>query len=95
VAFELGEECLLAVRAREIGSGREVEVVFTTKGTPDEVRKRVEKEASYAAAGIERPPGAGPAAPAAAGGSREIPRPASPAEPPAGLKGLWGRITGR
>ena len=59
VAFELGEECLLAVRAREIGSGREVEVVFTTKGTPDEVKKRVEKEASYAAAGIERPPGAG------------------------------------
>ena len=95
VAFELGEECLLAVRAREIGSGREVEVVFTTKGTPDEVRKRVEKEASYAAAGIERPPGAGSAPPAAAGGSREIPRPASPAEPPAGLKGLWGRITGR
>ena len=90
VAFELGEECLLAVRAREIGSGREVEVVFTTKGTPDEVRKRVEKEASYAAAGIERPPGAGAAPPTAAGGSREIPRPASPAEPPRGPEGALG-----
>jgi molecular chaperone DnaK len=103
VAFELGEECLLAVRAREIGSGREVEVVFTTKGTPDEVRKRVQKEASYAAAGIERPPAAGAGPPTAAGpggspsttGSREIPRPASPAAPSGGLKGLWGKITGR
>ena len=98
VAFELGEECLLTVRAREIGSGREVEVVFTTKGTPDEVKKRMEKEASYAAAGIERPPVAGAAGPAgtpAATGSKEIPRPASPPEPPAGLKGLWSRITGR
>ena len=98
VAFELGEECLLTVRAREIGSGREVEVVFTTKGTPDEVKKRMEKEASYAAAGIERPPGAGAAGPAgtpAATGSTEIPRPASPPEPSAGLKGLWSRITGR
>ena len=100
VAFELGEECLLAVRAREIGSGREVEVVFTTKGTPDEVKKRVEKEASYAAAGIERPPGAGTGPPGhdgppASTGSREIPRPASPSGPATGLKGLWGRITGR
>jgi len=79
VAFELGEECLLAVRAREMGSGREVEVVFTTKGTPDEVRKRVVKDASHASAGIPPPPEAGPAVPPAAGG----------------LRGLWSRITGR
>jgi len=79
VAFELGEECLLAVRAREMGSGREVEVLFTTKGTPDEVRKRVVKDASYASAGIAPPPEAGPAVPPAAGG----------------LRGLWNRITGR
>ena len=88
VAFELGEECLLAVRAREMGSGREVEVVFTTRGTPDEVRKRIEKEATYAAAGIAPPPGAGPAAIPGEVGS-------SPAARPAGLKGLWSRITGR
>jgi molecular chaperone DnaK len=88
VAFELGEECLLAVRAREMGSGREVEVVFTTKGTPDEVRKRVEKEATYAAAGIVPPPVAGTPAAAGADGS-------SPSAQPAGLKGLWSRITGR
>jgi molecular chaperone DnaK len=87
VAFELGEECLLAVRARELGSGREVEVVFTTKGTPAEVKKRVEKEATYAAAGIVPPPGAG--AP---------PDPGTAEPPPAasgGLKGLWSKITGR
>ena len=95
VAFELGEECLLAVRAREMGSGREVEVVFTTKGTPDEVRKRVEKEATYAAAGIAPPPGVAPPGPPAAGGPKEIPRPASPPAPAGGLKGLWSRITGR
>ncbi len=88
VAFELGEECLLAVRAREMGSGREVEVLFTTKGTPDEVRKRVEKEATYAAAGIVPPPVAGtPAAPGADG--------SSPPAQPTGLKGLWSKITGR
>jgi molecular chaperone DnaK len=97
VAFELGEECLLSVRAREMGSGREVEVVFTTKGTPDEVRKRVEKEATYAAAGITPPPQAGPGAPEAPvpGGSREHSRPAPAAPPATGLKGLWSRITGR
>ena len=79
VAFELGEECLLAVRAREMGSGREVEVLFTTKGTPDEVRKRVVKDPSHASAGIPPPPEAGPAVRPAAGG----------------LRGLWSRITGR
>jgi molecular chaperone DnaK len=94
VAFELGEECLLTVKARELGSGREVEVVFTTKGTPDEVKKRVEKEATYAAAGIVPLPGAGGAAhPGAA------PHPGTTAEPPpaaaGGLKGLWSKITGR
>jgi molecular chaperone DnaK len=83
VAFELGEECLLTVRARELTTDREVEVVFTTKGTPDEVRKRVETEAANAAAGMPSPP-----VPAPTAGPR-------PPEHPAGLKGLWGRITGR
>jgi hypothetical protein len=75
-------------------------VVFTTKGTPDEVRKRVEKEAAHAAAGLPSPPSAtsGPApvgAPARPV-SREISRPGvEPPERPAGLKGLWSRITGR
>jgi molecular chaperone DnaK len=98
VAFELGEECLLSVRAREMTSGREVEVVFTTKGTPDEVRKRVEKEAQHAAYGVPLPPGAGgPVPPQAPEGQAHAPGP-SPAPGPApagGLKGLWSRITGR
>jgi molecular chaperone DnaK len=92
VAFELGEECLLSVRAREIGSGREVEAVFSTRGTPDEVRKRMEKEATYAAAGIT--PGAGPPP-----GPHEPPAETSGEHPAAdaggGLKKLWGRLTGR
>jgi len=83
VAFELGEGCLLAVRAREMSTEREVEVVFTTKGTPDEVRKRIETEAANAAAGMPSPPVAAPAS-----GPQ-------PPEHPEGLKGLWGRITGR
>jgi hypothetical protein len=65
-----------------------VEVVFTTKGTPDEVRKRVEKEATYAAAGIVPPPVAG--TPAAAGSDGSF-----PSAQPTGLKGLWSKITGR
>jgi molecular chaperone DnaK len=100
VAFELGEECLLAVRARELTSGREVEVVFTTKGTPDEVRKRMETEAAHAAIGLPPPsapaPAPGPDGAQARPASPEIPRTAPPSpEHGAGLKGLWSRITGR
>jgi len=85
VTFELGEEFLLAVRAQETTTAREVEVLFTTQGTPAEVRKRVESEAANAAAGVT-PPQA----------SKETSRPGlPPPEPPAGLKGLWGRITGK
>jgi len=82
VAFELGEECLLAVRAREMTSEREVEVVFATKGTPAEVRKRVETEAANAAGMPSPPTGATASGP-------------HPPEHTAGLKGLWARITGR
>jgi molecular chaperone DnaK len=98
VAFELGEECLLTVRARESGSGREVEVVFTTQGTPPEVRKRVESEAAQVAAGVPLNPPGGPVPGAAPGHpvSREFCAPAgAQEEKPAGLKGLWSRITGR
>ncbi|HET8733421.1 MAG TPA: TIGR02266 family protein, partial [Anaeromyxobacteraceae bacterium] len=93
VAFELGEECLLSVRAREMGSGREVSVVFTTKGTPDEVRKRVEKEATYAAAGIT--PGAAPVPPGYA--APGAPPPVADDGPTAGggLRKLWDRLKGR
>jgi molecular chaperone DnaK len=96
VTFQLGEECLLTVRARELRTGREVETVFTTRGTPDEVKRRVESEARYAAAGIvpARPPGpAAPAAPEAEPVAAGAEKPA--AARGAGLKGLWSRITGR
>jgi molecular chaperone DnaK (HSP70) len=92
VAFELGEECLLSVRAREMGSGREVKVVFVTRGTPEEARKRIEKEATYAAAGITAPiapPHPGSPEPVGPGATPEADRAAT------GLKGLWARLTGR
>jgi molecular chaperone DnaK len=96
ITFQLGEECLLTVRARELRTGQEVEAVFTTKGTPDEVKRRMESDARYAAAGVTPPRRPGPAVPAAP----EAEPVAAGAESPApargeGLKGLWSRITGR
>jgi molecular chaperone DnaK len=95
VTFELGEECLLTVKARELRSGREVEAVFSTKGTPDEAKKRLESDAKYAAAGVTpvRPPTPGPHPGASA--APPTPAAAAPESRPAGLKGLWSRITGR
>jgi len=98
VTFALGEECLLTVRARELESGREVEAVFTTKGTPDEVKVRIEREAKYAAAGMAPPPPNPPSmAPLPAAPPDHAGSPAQAPEAPraSGLKGLWGRLTGR
>jgi len=94
VTFELGEECLLTVRARELDTGREVEAIFTTKGTPDEARARVEREAKYAAVGMVPPPALPSMAPPAPGPASPGPA-AEPEARPAGLKGLWSRLTGR
>jgi len=91
VTFELGEECLLTVRARELETGREVEAIFTTKGTPDEVRARVDREAKYAAVGMAAPPS--PPSMAAPPPAADAPAPPEPRS--GGLKGLWSRITGR
>jgi molecular chaperone DnaK len=97
VSFELGEECLLSVRAREVGSGREVEVVFTTQGTPDEVRRRFDSEVKRAAVGLPPPPGpvAAPAPTPAPAGSPDGSAREGGEDRAAGLKGLWSRITGR
>ncbi len=99
VTFELGEECLLTVRARELESGREVEAVFTTKGTPDEVKARVERDAKYAAVGMAPPPPPLPSmAPLPGSPASHAPPPQAGSPEPlrsSGLKGLWSRITGR
>jgi len=84
VTFELGEECLLTVRARELDTGREVEAIFTTKGTPDEARARVEREAKYAAVGMVPPPPPTPQAPPAPGAPNPPPAPRPEAPPPPG-----------
>ena len=89
VTFELGEECLLTLRARELESGREVEAVLSTRGTPPEVKAKVDREAKFPSSGMPPPsplPSMAPPPPAADAG----PAPRAP-----GLKGLWSRITGR
>jgi len=42
LTFELNNECLLAITAREVeGSDREVKAVFSTQDTPEQVKKRI------------------------------------------------------
>jgi molecular chaperone DnaK len=89
VSFEVSDELLLTVRAREESRGREVEVVFTTQGTSDEVRRRIDSERKRAAVGL--PPGPPPGPHPHEG---PAPGPGTPSPGP-GLKGLWSKITGR
>jgi molecular chaperone DnaK len=42
VQFALSAEALLTVTAEEHGTGRTVSATFTTKATPEEIRKRLE-----------------------------------------------------
>jgi molecular chaperone DnaK len=46
VSFELSNECLLKLKAREETTGTEVEATFGTKDTPSAVRARLEEEAA-------------------------------------------------
>ena len=50
VSFELSNECLLKLKAREELSGQEVEATFGTKDTPAEVRAKLEEQAAVATA---------------------------------------------
>jgi molecular chaperone DnaK len=49
VVFEVSNECLLKVRAREGSSGKEVSSTFTTRDTPEAVKARIAKETQAAA----------------------------------------------
>jgi len=42
VSFELNNECLLTLTAKELGSGREVSSSFATRDTPKEIKARIE-----------------------------------------------------
>ena len=48
VTFELGAECLLTVKARELNTGREVQAVMSTKEGPNAARRKLEQ------AGVDR-----------------------------------------
>ncbi len=59
LTFELNNECLLTLSAREVMSGRAVTATYTTKGTPDAVKKRVQAIEQEPQAPVEAPVKAG------------------------------------
>jgi molecular chaperone DnaK len=66
VMFALSAEAILTVTAEEHGTARTVAATFTTRATPEEIRKRLEDNGEPAP---QPPPAAAPAqAPAQAGG---------------------------
>jgi molecular chaperone DnaK len=61
VVFDLSPEALLTVTAEEHGTERTVSATFTTRATPDEIRKRLEGDGETPAAPpAETPPAAAP-----------------------------------
>jgi len=81
VMFALSPEALLTVTAEEHGTARTVIATFTTKATPDEIKKRLEAEEE--APQVQQPPAPAAAAPA--------PRTAAPA---GGVLGWLRRLFG-
>ncbi len=62
LSFEVTNECLLKVTAREQSTGKEVSVVLSTRDTPAEVRKKLEEDSaaeSKSAAEADPVPSAG------------------------------------
>jgi molecular chaperone DnaK len=98
VTFELGEECLLTVTARELNSGRRVQAVMSAKEGASAARRKLEHDGAGAmiqtgslpAAAATPPPTSGtdhPPAPAAA-------PPSAPGEP-TGVRGVLRKLFGR
>ncbi len=52
VSFEVSNECLLKLKAREETSGNEVEATFGTLDTPAELRAKLQEEAAVASAAM-------------------------------------------
>ncbi len=65
VTFELSNECLLKVTARDDVSGREVSATMSTKDTPESLKKKLEAEGSISSPSL---PTVGSAAPPKAAG---------------------------
>ncbi|HYH99983.1 TIGR02266 family protein [Hyalangium sp.] len=91
ITFEVSNESLLKVTAKENSTGREVSSTFTTRDTPEAVKARLEQE-------NPEPPPTGSSAAAAKGAPGAIPGGAMSPPPPTKkvgmvgwLKGLFGR----
>ncbi len=87
VSFEVSNECLLKVTAKEGSTGKEVTSTFTTRDTPEAVRARLEKDAATAPAPrVTQPeiPAVGAKPPPATNGAPKA-KPAPAAAVPAGV----------
>ncbi len=84
VSFELGAECLLTVTARELNSGRKVQVVMSAKEGSTAARRKLDDGLSKGATGVwpvaTTPPAASPP---------RATRPSGPAPSAASSAGSW------
>ncbi|MBN1206836.1 MAG: TIGR02266 family protein [Myxococcaceae bacterium] len=85
ITFEVSNESLLKVTARESSTGREVSSTFTTRDTPEAVKARLAQE------NPTEPPAPASQAPAPAAAAMPPPLPAKMAGVVGWLKGLFGR----
>ncbi len=95
VTFEVNNECLLKVTAKELSTGREVTSTFSTRDTPEAVKQRIAQIDGHAAVTAEHgmlKPSAAPAVPA----QTPAPEVADAAlKRPWGLLGWFKRLFGR
>jgi molecular chaperone DnaK len=85
ITFEVNNESLLKVKAKESSTGREVTSTFTTRDTPEELKSRLAQE------NPSEPPAPAPQAPAPAVAAMPPAPPAKKAGVVGWLKGLFGR----
>jgi molecular chaperone DnaK len=90
VTFELGAECLLTVKARELNTGRQVEAVMSAKEGPNAARRKLEQ------AGVDKVQTGSFSVPDRTPAAVPAPRPKAGAQAqPGGLGGLLRRLFGK
>ncbi|MBI3182298.1 MAG: TIGR02266 family protein [Myxococcales bacterium] len=95
VTFEVNNECILKVTARELSTGREVSSSFSTRDTPEAVKQRIAQASSGTMVTGEHPAVAAPA-PAKGSAPQLAPAPlVAAAAKSGGLLGWFKRLFGR